>query len=383
MKKIVISFLIGALTLGMLVGCRSRDEDTSTDKVVQRMDDADEKEDADKSGEDEAASLEESILDHAEVYENGSETNSYEGEPVAINIGGFQVQIPGEYGCFIDEVKGPVVYRDDLFVLLFLVRDVSYEERMKEPEKLMDGAIDSGGTITKEIEEVKIDGKPYAYFTYTNDGDRFLVVYTAAADSDKRLNAQILIQSEEITDEEVLKRWAAIASTAVETDEPDTTQDDLDGSGWGWTGVDTGEEKEESTLEYKGNAVTFKVEPGYYSTYTDSDETWALEYFSNGDIELECYLKPDEYGGGAEYNIQLEAGFTMDEDAAVETVKVGDHTFYYMIFRYAYNDSDFQRIEAACDIGDGYIYQVSLCAIDHDKEIQTDDIKSFLTVKEK
>lgn len=387
MKKIAIRLLVGALALGMLTGCGVNEEEKTKAKAVQRMEDApkeQEEENADqkrKSQKDDEES-EESILENAEVFEDGNEEKDQDGISVEIAIGGFRVQVPGEYGYFIDDTRGPIVYRDDLFVLMFLVRDGSYEEKIKEPEALMEGARDSGGEITKEIEEITIDGKPYAYFTYSNDENDFIVVYTAAADSDKRLCAQILIKSEEASEKEILRRWAEMASTAVETGEPDTTQEDLDAI---QRISNVGEKKEKSTLEYDGVTVQFEVEPGFYSTYAEADDYWAMEDFldMNFDVDISCYLKSDDYGSGAQHYIQIEADNSMDGDASVDSIKAGDHTFYYMEAYYTSEGDEFQRIEAACDIGNGYIYRVSLCAINNEKEIHLEDIKTFLNVKEK
>lgn len=387
MKKTAIRFLIGVLALGMLTGCATKEEEKTKTRVVQRMEEEseekeEEKEDQKRESQKEDKVLKESILDDAEVFEDGSEEEDQEGVSVGIAVGGFRVQVPGEYGCFIDDTRGPIVYRDDLFVLMLLVRDGSYDEKMKEPEALMDGAKDSGGKITKEIEEIEIDGKPYAYFTYTNNEDDFIVVYTAAADSDKRLCAQILLKSEEVSDKEILKRWAAMASTAVETGEPDTTQEDLDEI---QRISNIGEKKEESTLEYDGVTVQFKVEPGFYSTYAESDDYWAVEEFLDSEfyVEVDCNLESDIYGKGAEYYIQIEADDTENENAMVDSVKVGDHTFYYMEVCYTDDGDEFQQIEAVCDIGDGYFFRVSLCAINYEKEIHLEDIKTFLNIKEK
>jgi len=393
MKKITIRFLAALLVLGMLTGCGTKEEEMTTVKPVQRVEegsekekepegDREEKEDQERKSEKDEGSSKESILDQAEVFDDGSEEEDLEGKSVGIAVGGFRVQVPEEYGYFIDDVRGPIVYRDDLFVLMFLVRDGSYDEKMEEPEALMDGAKDNGGKITREIEEITIDDRNYAYFTYSNDENDFIVVYTAAADSDKRLCAQILVKSDKVSDQELLERWAQMASTAVETGEPDTTQEDLDELR---RIAQVGEKKEESTLEYDDMTLVFQVEPGFYSTYTDSDQIWSMESFLDlsYDVRVGCYLKPDEYGEGAERCIQIEADSSGDDSVYMDTVKVGNYTFYYIEEQYIYEDSEFQCIEAACDVGDGYIYQVSLCAIDYEDELHLEDIKTFLKIKEK
>lgn len=371
MKRTWIMMLTCVLVSGMLAGCGSREEEKPTVKIVQHG--------SDKTP---GTETKESILDDAEVFCDGEENqeNQTDGSDVSIVIEGIKVQIPGEYGCFIEENKGPIVYRDDLFTLLIAVRDHSYEEEMRNPEGLMEGAARVGGEITKEIEEIEIKGKKYAYYKYTNGGEDFIVVYTAAPDQDRRLCAQLLIRSKKETDEELLGRWADIAASAVETDEADTTQESMAEAR---RLADFGEKKEESTLVYDGVRITFQVEPEFYSTYEDSDELSSCEYFTNPDDyrTLDCTLIPD-YGQGAETYVENQVIFWDTKSMETGSVKVDGYTFYYAEARYTHEGSEFQRIVAACNIGDGYMYTISATAIDVDDRIELDDYEDFMKVKE-
>lgn len=386
MKRIWTILLTCVLALGVLAGCGSREEEKPTVKMVQRAEDkasgAEEKEDkgkddkkADKKNENRG-----SILDDAEVFDDGAEERSDDGSDTSVVIEGIKVLIPGEYGCFIEETKGPIVYRDDLFSLLIAVMDRSYEEEMRNPEGLMEGAARVGGEITKEIEEIEIKGKKYAYYKYTNGEDDFIVVYTSAPDRDRRLCAQILIMSGKETDEELLGRWADIAASAVETDEADTTQESLTEA---QRLADFGEKKEESTLVYDDVRLTFQVGPDFYSTYADSDEISSCEYFTNPDDyrTLDCTLVPD-YGQDAETYVENQFTSGDDKDVQTGSVKVGKYTFYYAEARYIHEGSEFQRIVAACNVGNGYIYKISATAIDVDDRIELEDYEDFMKVKE-
>lgn len=387
MKRIGTILLAGVLGLGMLTGCGSREEEKPEVKIVQRMEEeTSETEGREEQGNDDKENRKrdkgekESILDGAEILTDGEEEQTLEDKDVSIVIGGIKVRIPGEYGCFIEESKGPIVYRDDLFTLLMAVRDLSYEEAMQNPERLMEGAAKVGGEITKEIEEIEIGGRKYAYYKYTNEGDDFIVVYTAVPDSGKRLCAQILIRSEKETDEELLNRWADIAASAVETDEADTTQESLEEAR---CLADFGEEKEESTLEYEGVKIAFRVEPGFYSTFEDSDDVSSCEYFTRPDDyrTLDCSLTSG-YGQDAETYIENQTAFWDEENIQTGNVKVGAYTFYYAETRYTSEGSEFQRIIAACSIDDGHIYTISAVAIDVDDRIELDDYENFMKVEE-
>lgn len=386
MKRIVINLMAGLLGVTLLAGCAQKETEFSKDTLKGGVVKAENGEGIgsgnieDREGEERQAGKKESekgILDDAEVFSDkeGEETTEKDGS-ISIVVDGFRFRIPEEYGCFIEEDKGPVIYRDDLFTMLMAIRGDSYEERMEEPKTLMDGAIEAGGEITNEIEETEIDKKAYAWFGFTKDGEDFLVVYTAAADSGKRVGAQLLIEDDEVPYEELLERFAEIAKTAEETDEPDTTQEAL-------LEIinlsDYGEEKEESVLEHGETKLTFRVEPGFYSQFADSDEYWAFELFLEPSMlgSVDCYLEPAE---GLDAKIYIDAEQNVeDEDAKIQRdmVEVNGHTFHYYMADYDLNGRRFQKLTAASDAADGYCYVVKIVYIDWEEDMELDDFVQF------
>lgn len=374
MKKIVLCFLSGVLALGMLYGCGKGDNGGESRNISLEL--------SQSTGESKSGSENEngSILDGAVVFEDKEEGRDSADGSISVVLDGFGVQVPLEYGCFIDDERGPIVYRDDLFTLMLGIRDTSYEEKIKDPESFMQGALSVGGEITKELEEIEIDEKPYAYYTYTLNGDDFVVSYTAAGDSDKRLCTQV-VKTSDISDMEVMERFAEIAVTAKETDKPNTEQEDLVSV---QRVMESGTVKTESTLEYGGTTITFGIEPEYYSIHTEADETGTVEYFEKASGEwMSCFLIPGE--GILDARSYIEERASNQEEAEVEsgTVEKNGHTFYYSVRRYTYEDSEYQQVEAACDVGDGLIYSAGFVAIDSSETYSLDDIMDFITIEEK
>lgn len=396
MKKLIINILMGIMAAALLTGCGKAGDGQAKEEAVgsvvvrkdtkepeSETDKLPEKRTGPKSGKAGGTKPEESILDEAELFEDKEEElTETERESITIVVGGISLEIPGEYGCFIEESKGPIVYRDDLFTMLINVREDSYEERMEEPDSLMDGAKKIGGEITKEIEEIEIGKNPYAWFTYSRNGDHFIVIFTPAADSGKRLCAQLIIENKDVSEEELLERFAKIAESACETDEPDTTDETLAEI---MRLSDFGEKKAESVLAHGDARVTFQIEPNFYSQYTNTDDYWASEYFVEPSslATVDCYLEPMEDGGDAKSYIENETAY-MDEDKEIHKaeVKVDGHTFYYCIVKYEYDGSRFQKMIAASDAGNGHVYVVRAGYIDVADEIRREDFESFFRFKQ-
>lgn len=383
MRKLMINILTGMLAAALLAGCAKtesgqRETENIGSVVVRREEEKEEKKTDRKAEKDKKTDSEESILDEAEIFEDKEdELTKTESGTISIVVGGFRLQIPKEYGCFIDESKGPIVYRDDLFTMLINVREDSYRERMEEPDSLMDGAKKIGGEITKEIEEVKIGGKPYAWFTYFRNGDNFLVIFTPAADSDKRLCAQLLIEGDDVSEKELLERFDGIAKSAEATGEPDTTQEALAEAR---ILAAFGEEKKESTLNHQGTEITFQVEPGFYSQFAEADEYWACEFFAEpSDMgTVDCFLEPVSDERNAKTYIETEMEFAQEKGEIYgDTVKVNGHIFYYYFIKYEHDGSSYQKMVAASDVTKGYMYVVKVNYIDAAVEIEPEDFMEF------
>lgn len=383
MKKAILSLLTGILIMGVATGC-SNDEsakgDTSLMQLSTNVADTEE-----TSNEDTTATVVEQEEEIESVFADleamdEADDEQYTGNPVPVVENGIKLWVPGDYWCLLEEGKGLVVYQDDIFTLLLGIRDGSLAEKMQNPAYLQEGAIDFGGEIQSDVELIEIDGKEYAYFAFTKDGERFVVAYTDAADSGKRVGAQIQVVDRNATDLDMVEYFARVASTAEVTDEPDTTKESLDEARHI---SNIGVEKEESTLEFDGCTVTFQVADGFYSGYTETDDYWAVEYFAEDGYErsIDCYLMSTEDWADAESYIAFEAEYS--EGVVVQdTIEVNGYTFYYIERDYEDEGDSIQRVEAACDVGNGVIYRISVWASNVEKDVTVEDVMTFMSIRE-
>lgn len=301
---------------------------------------------------------------------------------VTMVIDGFQFHVPADYDCFYAYDIGPVVYLDGIFQMKTAVRDGSYEDSMKNPSALTEKTVEAGGKILQDIKETELDGKKYAYFLMELAGDKCFVGYTQAADTDKRLGGQIVIESEHLTDEDLLHIFANVAATAQVTDKPDSTYDDIVAQVVGQS-VSPGERKEESKLYADGVCVTFCVPKYFYSQGGDDEEAPDTECFLSEDLAVsaDCLLgTADEFVENARAAVEIEYDFLNDsvkDGAEIQTVQINGNTCYYYLVRYHYNDADYQKLYAACDVGENAYFAVSASVIDEDIELSLDTVREF------
>lgn len=326
----------------------------------------------------------------ADIFGRELEKKSSEaGNGIKMVIDGFKFYVPADYNCFYAEGVGPVVYLDDVFQMKTVVREYSYEESMKDPEALMSKAIEAGGEILQDIKETELDGKKYAYFLVDLSGDKCFVGYTQAADTDKSLGGQIVIESDSLTDEDLLHIFADITSTAQATDEPDSTLDDImEQSVKANQSASMGEKKEESTLSVAGDTITFLVPEGFYSQGVNDWENSQAESFASEGyaIYVDCSLNvTDAFVESAMNYIENERDWMLDsikEQVKIQTMDIEGNTCYYIVAHYDFEGSDHQQIYAACDVGEGNAYySVQASAIDEDVELSMETIKEFFSFK--
>ncbi|MCM1158051.1 MAG: hypothetical protein NC300_05320 [Bacteroidales bacterium] len=302
---------------------------------------------------------------------------------ISIVIGGFKLHILSDYGCFYSDEIGPVVYMDDVFQMKTGVQDGSYEDTMKNPESLTEKTIAAGGEILQDVQEKELDGKKYAYFRMKLYDDESFVVYTQAADTDRRLAGQLIVESDGLTDEDLLNVFASIASSAEVTDEPDSSREDIDGQ---ITSADMGEAKEESRMAFKSDTVTFRVPKGFYSQYTDQTDSYVSEEFvSEGYVfTVNCFLESNEDFANAKTYIEFEADTLQSlakQTVEVKTEEVNGNIFYYVIAQYTNDETQYQRIYAACDISASSFYLIEANSVDEKEELTMDKIREFFLVK--
>lgn len=317
-----------------------------------------------------------------ELPESVEENNTGE---VTFVMDGFQMRVPSDYECFYYEGIGPVIYMEDVFQMKIVVRDGSYEEEMKNPESITEKSVEAGGEILQEVRETELDGKKYVYFRVDLLGDENFVVQTQAADTDRRLGGQIVVEKQDLTDEDLLHIFAGVACTAQVTDAPDSGMEDILGqtSSAFYSGV---ERKEESTITYAGESVSFKVPEGFYSEGVADTELYGSESFvtENYSIMADCFLEAAEPEYGAKEFVENNLEYADDsvkEGVELKTLEAGGKTWYYCELHYKHDGSDMQRIYAACDISDSAYFSVKVIAIDAEQELTLDMVRAFFEVK--
>lgn len=309
-----------------------------------------------------------------EVDKDDAEGNT--GNAIKVVVDGFKMMVPIEYNCLYTEEVGVVVYMDDVFHMKLAVSDKGYDVIKADPEMITEKAVAAGGEILQDVKFEEIDGKEYVYYLLHLEGSDCFVAYTQAVDQDKCVACQMVIEKEDL-----LNIFASVASTAVVTDEANSTQEDIHEE---IRNANFGERKTESSLTFEGETVTFGVPAEFYGQGTDSWGYYATEMFSTTDyVSVDCFLYSTNTGeyDGAESYIANQMDFASEEDGAVEKMDVNGTTFYYFTEDYEYDGSRFQKIYAACNIGETGIYVVELSAIDVDREINVELIEEFLYVK--
>nr|MBQ8253418.1 hypothetical protein [Lachnospiraceae bacterium] len=306
------------------------------------------------------------------------------GSGIAIVTGGFKVVIPEDYGCFYAEGIGPVIYMDDVFQMKLKVIDGTYEEAAANPDKLMSGTTDAGGTILQEVKEKEIDRKKYLYYIMELADQECYVVYTQAADSEKRIAGQIAIESGNVTEEDILQMFAEIVGSAVETDEADTDEAALDEMK---AAANRGEVKTESTLSLTDCSVTFRVPEGYYGQGQFALDDTVSEYFLSEDYAIEATVgihipEDDGYETAEQYTALMFDWMSEDvqKDFSVQEMQVEGTTYYYYNVSYEDEGHTYKEMFFAADVENGGIYSVKAEATDESVVLTEEAVKEFLVL---
>lgn len=298
---------------------------------------------------------------------------------IVVVVNGYKMIIPSDLECTYVEGIGPLFYKDDIFQMKIMVKEGSYDETVRNPDSLTDKIIEAGGKILQDVQETELDGKRFVYYKAELMGDKTFVIYTG--DNDKHFGGQIVVESEILSDEDLIKIFAGIVFTAQKTDEPDSTFEDILSQ---MRLRDLGEEKTESSLSFEGETVNFKVPRGFYSQGYYDNSSYKAEMFLTTDfIDVQCSLwsknAESDYSGAEDYlkrtlDFQLE---NVKKDTKIETMQIVGNTCYYIDMHYEFNGSDFQKIYAACDYGKTGFFVVEADAINIEKNISMEMLKEF------
>lgn len=298
---------------------------------------------------------------------------------IVIVVNGYKMIIPSDLECTYVEGIGPLVYKDDIFQMKIIIKEGSYDETVWNPDSLTDKVIEAGGKILQDVQETEQDGKRFVYYIAELMGDKTFVIYTG--DNDKHFAGQIVVESETLSDEDLIKIFSGIVFTARKTDEPDSTFDDILSQ---MRLRDLGEEKTESSLSFEGETVNFNVPQGFYSQgYYDSSSYKAEMFLTTDLINVQCSLwskNAECFYLGAEDYLKSTLDFEMEnvkKDTKIETMQIEGNTCYYIDMHYEFHGSDFQNIYAACDYGKTGFFVVEADAIDIEKDISMEMLKEF------
>lgn len=370
---VVLAVLVGILLIGKRPAVNEHNEQT----VATNGSGADNKGDAETE-----PSVEKNVFANEVEKESASFSVSKEMKFV---VDGFEFVCPPDYELNYADGVGTYVYASDVFQMRVGIRDRAYQEYVDMGDEVMQKAIDAGGKTLQGVKETTINGADYLYFLTDLEGDKCLVAYTKIPNSDKSVGCNLVVENENLSDEDLLGIFDKIVSTAVETDKPNSTLDDIID-----VTVAPGEVKEETVLKHGNSKITVKVPEGFYSSYEDDSENYVTESFCTDShaIMLDCFYYPeDPYFGGAEGYIQseMESLIAMSDDnknVSMEKAKVAGRDVYYVVAKYKSDDSDAQRVYAAVDLGKTGIYQVEAVVFDEDVDLQFKTIEKFFDLKE-
>lgn len=344
---VVVMFITAALAIGHIIKSSGKSSQQSSNKVTE--------------GDIESVknSLEEDSV------------SSSDAEGVNIVIDGYEFLVPSDYACMYAEDVGPVVYMSDVFQLRITVKGRPYDELLEDTDSLTGTAVDAGATLLQEVEQIEINGNLYTYFKIRLAGEDEIVCYADVPDHKTHLGGQIVVQSDSVSDEDLIQMFASIAESAEVTDKPNSTAEDISAR---FSAV-LGEAKENSSLTLNGVTVNYKVAAGYYSTSAFEDEYSATECFDGADSDVLVCLYEAE-GEDAQHYANVAVGANEENGAEMRTEMVDGKTVYYCTYSYVYNDEKYNYIEAFCDVNNDVYYTVQLDSIG-DRGLDFNSIRDF------
>ena len=381
----VLSVLV--ITLGVLVAVLvfGKDEKKSEEKVEEPIelvmdekiqDDEKGKKESDDKTSDEKTS--EAIKEN-EVGEDDLYISNGTKKGVTFVMDRFEIHVPPEYYCFYEEGLGCIVQLEDVFQLRFKIEEKSYKELVENKESLTELAIKGGYEVTKEPTETMVNGKEYVYFSTLLEEEKVFVIHTQSPDADRTIGAQLVLFDKEKSDEEVVNIFAGIVAKAKVTDAKDSTADEILMQNYETT---IGDVKEESTLTFGNDAVTFKVQEGFYSIMRDKTDYYAVEYFEEEDYDVfvQCRLWGKDTYDSAEMYIQSMINWESDSDTTikVKNEEVGDAICYYFMTVNA--EGDIRRLYATYNNSDTSLYCIEVECMNPNMEFGFENIRDFMYV---
>lgn len=351
-KRLWILGIATGLALGMS-GCGSDTTGSAAGAAAKQTNEEQQKEDVQQA----ASEFEETI------------ENTAENTGVSVVYGGYQITLPEYVEPQITE-QGLILTDEDMsYQMLCVVTDKSFDDRVKAPDVFMQGVVNAGLTITKEVEVTTVDGREYAYFNYEDDGDNMLLAYSKADDNHTFANQ--VVRYGEQSDEEVLKEIGRILATAKQTEAADTTADDLaytnasdlDGAASYGTQIETAE------FTLNGIELSMKVPQEFLWVELDEEsDRYSKSFISLDGLTNVMYMAVDDMGYDSAEEWVTDAFVSSDalhvSKSEVMSQEVDGREVWYQIISYDY-EMDYKdetvsyiALNAICKMQDGCYLQM-------------------------
>jgi hypothetical protein len=145
------------------------------------------------------------------------------------------------------------------------------------------------------------------------------------------------------------------------------------------------EGKEESTLSFGGEKITFCVPDGFCSDGTYEADSYITEAFYKDKyaVTADCYFWPASEENGyqdAKTYVEYSKDWLMEnvgDETEIKTVTVDGKTCYYFYVCYEYKNTDYQKVSMACDLENGGFFAVEVQATDWEEQVAVDELEKF------
>lgn len=324
-----------------------------------------------------------------EAAEVATDGNKKQADSFELVSNGVRFEIPKEYEITLSEEEKSVYMHDEdyRFELVMLVQDGVFEDSLKDPDRLMDKAKKEDITLDKPVAIVEVNGKQYAYFTYTyNDKSSTNTLIFTSLGENKKLGIN-LVRYADISEEDIVRELDSFLSTAKETEQPDTTIADLAKQDDNKTVKDVpGELLESVKYEVQDKSLTTNVADGYYFLYDyDSEETAGM-LFSNLEetIDVSTMYFAENFYDKAEDYVKERLSLIDESDpdysdisiSKIQSMSIGGLHVAYGDVSFVYGGNENSRLYAATILDDDSLYTMDVTSA-YGEELSFDHYKAF------
>lgn len=301
---------------------------------------------------------------------------------------GVRFEIPKEYEITLSEEEKSVYMHDEdyRFEFVMLVQDGVFEDSLEDPDRLMDKAKKEDITIDKSVTIVEINGKQYAYFTYTyNDNSSTNTLIFTSLGENKKLGIN-LVRYADISEEDIVRQLDIFLSTAKETEQPDTTIADLAKQDDKMLKDAPGELLESVKYEVQDKSLTTNVADGYYLVYDHASEETAGMLFSNLEetIDVSTMYFAENYYDKAEDYVEEQLSMIDESDpdysevsiSKIRSITIGGLHVAYGDVSFVYDGNENSHLYAATILDDNSLYTMDVKSA-YGEELLFDHFKAF------